>query len=101
MQESSAWGSTDNLMYVVGATQPDHLRRVREILPAHFLLIPGIGAQGGSLDEVLKYGWNSLGGMLINNSRGIIYAGQGRDFDDQARHAALEMVEGFRIRQGL
>ncbi|MFO7617552.1 MAG: orotidine-5'-phosphate decarboxylase [Bacteroidales bacterium] len=101
MLESSAWGTPDNLMYVVGATQPAHLQQIREILPGHFLLIPGVGAQGGSLDEVLEYGWNSLGGLLINNSRGIIYAGQGRDFDAKARHAALEMVESFRIRQGL
>lgn len=100
MLESSGWGTTDNLMYVVGATKPAHLKRIREILPFHFLLIPGIGAQGGSLDEVLEHGWNALGGLLINNSRGIIYAGEGRDFDEKARQAALQMVESFRIRQG-
>ncbi len=92
LQESSSWGTSDNLMYVVGATRPEFLRRIRRIVPDHFLLIPGVGAQGGSLEMVLENGRSNHGGLLINSSRGIIYAGKGEDFAENARDAALDMV---------
>ena len=77
---SSNWGSADQLMYVVGATQEKHLNRIRSIIPDHFLLVPGVGAQGGSLHEVYAYGHNAQTGLLINSSRGILYAGSDEDF---------------------
>lgn len=92
LQESSAWGTSDNLMYVVGATRPEYLRSIRSIVPDHFLLIPGVGAQGGSLEMVLEHGRSTHGGLLINSSRGIIYAGKGQDFAEKARTAAQDMV---------
>lgn len=88
---SQKWGSPENMMYVVGATRADQLKRVREICPEHFLLIPGIGAQGGSLEEVYKYGKNDQIGLLINSSRGIIYASEGKDFTDAARLKSKEI----------
>ena len=83
---SKSWAGNDQLMYVVGATHPDKLRKIRKILPHHFLLIPGVGAQGGTVDEVM----NAASVMdecnlLINSSRGILYAGDGQDFDETAR----------------
>ena len=95
LKESSSWGSVDNLMFVIGATRVEHLLRVRELVPDHFLLIPGVGAQGGSMEDVLRNGRNSYGGLLINNSRGIIYAGSAHDFADEARKAALTMISGM------
>jgi len=95
LQESSTWGTPDNLMYVVGATRPEFLRRIRRIVPDHFLLIPGIGAQGGSLEMVLENGRSTHGGLLINSSRGIIYAGKGEDFAEKARAAAHDMVSNM------
>jgi len=94
--ESVTWGSVDNLMYVVGATHPDYFRTIRNLVPDHFLLVPGVGAQGGSLDMVLDHASNVHGSLLINNSRGIIFAGRGLDFAEQARSAALTMVESMR-----
>ena len=78
-------------MYVVGATKSNSLKEIRKIIPDHFLLIPGIGAQGGSLDDVVKYGMNKDCGLLINSSRSIIYAGYGENFADNAREAALKI----------
>lgn len=95
LRESSSWGSVDNLMFVIGATRQEHLLRVRELIPDHFLLIPGVGAQGGSMEDVLRNGRNSVGGLLINNSRGIIYASTGHDFAEEARNAALSMINGM------
>ncbi len=92
LRESATWGTHDNLMYVVGATRPEYLRRIRKIVPEHFLLVPGVGAQGGSLEMVLENGKSSHGGLLINNSRGIIFAGSGPDFAEKARGAAERMV---------
>ncbi|MFY0606159.1 MAG: orotidine-5'-phosphate decarboxylase [Cyclobacteriaceae bacterium] len=88
---SSKWGSADNTMYVVGATRPESLIGVRTIIPDHFLLVPGVGAQGGSLEQVCKFGMNKQCGLLINSSRGIIYAGSGEDFADAAANAAQEI----------
>ena len=83
---SSQWGSDQNLMYVVGATRVDTLTHIRKIIPDHFLLIPGVGAQGGDLDMVCKYAMNDSGGLLINSARSIIYADSTVDF---AHHAGL------------
>jgi orotidine-5'-phosphate decarboxylase len=87
LTKSQEWGNSEQLMYVVGATKADMLQRIRQIVPEHFLLVPGVGAQGGSLEEVSKYGMNSYCGLLVNSSRAIIYASSGDDF---AEKAALE-----------
>ncbi len=87
LKTSSAWADDERLMYVVGATQAESLAKVRQIVPNHFLLIPGVGAQGGSLEEVSKLGMNSSCGLLVNSSRGIIYASSEEDF---AKRAAFE-----------
>ena len=87
LKTSKNWGNTDNMMYVVGATKAEALQEIRQIVPDHFLLVPGVGAQGGSLEEVAKNGMNSQCGLLVNSSRGIIYASSGEDF---AEVAALE-----------
>jgi orotidine-5'-phosphate decarboxylase len=91
LKTSKPWGDEGNMMYVVGATQADHLKKIRQIVPKHFLLIPGVGAQGGNLQEVCKYGMNADGGLLINASRSILYAGSGADFTSQARAEAMKM----------
>lgn len=80
LELSKQWGSPDQVMFVVGATQADKLQRVREIVPDHFLLVPGVGAQGGDLESVARYGMNSQCGIIVNIARSIIYAGQGDDF---------------------
>ena len=85
------WGNTGNTMFVVGATRAEHLADVRKIVPDHFLLIPGIGAQGGDLQEVFKWGHNKHCGMLVNVSRSIIYADLSSGFDITARQKALEI----------
>jgi len=85
MRKALEWGNSDQLMFVVGATRSEHLSYIREIAPESFFLVPGVGAQGGSLEEVSKYGMNSKVGLLVNSSRGIIYAG-----DDTAQSAARE-----------
>ena len=79
-------------MYVVGATKAEFLKEIREIVPQHFLLVPGVGAQGGSLEEVCKYGLNDIYGLLINSSRGIIYASKGEDFAEVAALKAKELI---------
>lgn len=94
LMEAIKWGTTDNLMFVVGATRPEHFRSIRRIAPEHFLLVPGVGAQGGSLEMVIENGKSSKGGLLINNSRGILYAGSGHDFAGKAREAARKMLTG-------
>ncbi len=80
LNTSKQWGSTDQLMYVVGATKPEFFEQIRTIIPDHFLLVPGVGAQGGDLEAVYKYGNNSKVGLLINSSRGIIFASNNYDF---------------------
>lgn len=82
------WGTADNMMFVAGATRPELLADIREICPDHFLLVPGVGAQGGSVEQVVRYGRNSRCGLLINSSRGIIYASRGGDFAIAAARAA-------------
>jgi len=91
LERSKTWGSKENLMFVAGATRAVMLADIRKIIPDHFLLVPGIGAQGGSLEEVVKYGMNSSCGLIVNSSRGIIYASKGTDFAEKAREAALEV----------
>jgi len=84
----ASWGTIDNTMFVVGATQADYLSQIRQIIPDHFLLVPGVGAQGGSLELVYKHGANSDLGLLVNSSRGIIYASNGEDFAQAAGEKA-------------
>lgn len=91
IQKSKDWGTAENTMYVVGATKADMLLEIRELLPDSFLLVPGVGAQGGSLADVAKYGMNKSCGLLVNSSRGIIYAGNGVDFAGKAREEALSL----------
>jgi orotidine-5'-phosphate decarboxylase len=91
IKKSAEWGTDENLMYVVGATKADMLADIRKIIPNHFLLVPGVGAQGGSLREVAENGMNNKCGLLVNSSRQIIYASNGEDFADAARKAALEV----------
>ena len=93
MERAMTWGSPDNLMFVVGATHPEKFAEIRRIAPEHFLLVPGVGAQGGDLAGVSRYGANRQAGLLVNSSRGIIYAGDGKDFAGRARAAALEIRE--------
>ena len=88
---SQQWGNKDNMMYVVGATQGKMFEDIRKIVPEHILLVPGVGAQGGSLEEVCKYGMNNECGLLVNSSRGIIYASQNTDFAEVAAEKAKEL----------
>jgi orotidine-5'-phosphate decarboxylase len=88
IRTSMNWGNEENMMYVVGATKAEELADIRKIIPAHFLLVPGIGAQGGSLSEVAKYGMNNQCGLLVNSSRAIIYASGGQDFAVKAAQSA-------------
>lgn len=90
---SQHWGSNQNMMYVVGATQAEMLGDVRKIVPDHFLLVPGVGAQGGSLQEVAKYGLTKECGLMVNSSRNIIYASNGLDFAEKAREEAMRMQQ--------
>ncbi len=93
LKTSQQWGNSSNLMYVIGATRAEMLGRVREIAPDHFLLVPGVGAQGGSLKEVAKYGLNADCGLLVNASRSIIFASTGEDFAQKATEEARNMQE--------
>lgn len=94
---SQKWGTINNMMYVVGATRADMLKDIRQLVPDHFLLVPGIGAQGGSLEEVAKYGLNSKCGLLVNSSRGIIFADNTEDFDRVAGEKAKEIQVDMEI----
>ena len=91
LQQSMEWGNSGNIMYVVGATQAKMLADIRRIVPDHFLLVPGVGAQGGSLQEVAAYGMNHDCGLIVNSSRAILYASQGRDFAEKAREEAMKV----------
>jgi orotidine-5'-phosphate decarboxylase len=90
---SSQWADSEQMMYVVGATRGAEFENIRRLAPDSFLLVPGVGAQGGSLQEVCKYGLNKECGLLINSSRGIIYAGKGEDFAEKARAEALKLQQ--------
>lgn len=89
LETSKTWKNSHNLMYVVGATKAEYFADIRKIVPDSFLLVPGIGAQGGSLSEVCKYGMNDKVGLLVNSARAIIYASKGTDFAEKAREEAL------------
>lgn len=93
LKKSQEWGNDENMMYVVGATQGQMFEDIRKVAPNHFLLVPGVGAQGGSLQEVCKYGIIKDCGLLVNSSRGIIYASNGDDFAEVAGQKAKELQE--------
>src|SRR5690554_3039350 len=97
LKTTSQWGNDENMMYVVGATKAESLAEIRKIIPNHFLLVPGVGAQGGSLADVCKYGLNRKVGLLINSSRGIIYASNGEDFAEAASNAAIKIQEEMKL----
>lgn len=94
---SQRWASEDKMMYVVGATQGQAFEDIRRIVPNHFLLVPGVGAQGGSLEEVCKYGMNSQCGLIVNSSRGIIYADNSKDFAISAAEEAHKLQQQMEI----
>lgn len=97
IRKSQSWGNDSNMMYVVGATRGEMFKDIRRAAPTHFLLVPGVGAQGGSLREVCKYGMTEDCGLLVNSSRGIIYASDGTDFAEaaaaKAKEIKIEMAE--------
>ena len=97
LKKSQEWGTTENLMYVVGATQGKMFEDIRRMAPEHFLLVPGVGAQGGSLQEVCKYGMTKDCGLLVNSSRGIIYASTDTDFAEVAAVKAKELQEEMTV----
>ena len=97
IRRSQQWGNENNLMYVVGATQGKMFEDIRAVAPHHFLLVPGVGAQGGSLQEVCKYGMIDDCGLLVNSSRGIIYASTDKDFAEVAAQKAKELQEQMAI----
>lgn len=104
IRKSMPWGSKDNMMYVVGATQARQLKKIREYIPEHFLLIPGVGAQGGSLKEVAEHGMNQNCGLIVNSARSIIYAGKAHDFAKTAGKKAKEIqeeMEGLLFEKGI
>ena len=91
------WGTDESLMFVVGATKAKEIENVRKLAPNHFFLVPGVGAQGGSLEDVVKYGSNNECGLLVNSSRGIIYASNGVDFGQEARKEAFTIQKEMAI----
>ena len=93
LRKSQEWANDGQMMYVVGATQGRAFEDIRKIVPNHFLLVPGVGAQGGSLEEVCKYGMNSTCGLIVNSSRGIIYVDKTEKFAEAARNAAKEVQQ--------
>jgi orotidine-5'-phosphate decarboxylase len=97
LEKSSLWGSPENLMYVVGATRGEKIAEVRKIVPDHFFLVPGVGAQGGSLEEVAKYGMNRQCGLLVNSSRGIIYAASNQNFAAAAKSEAKKLQQEMEV----
>ena len=97
LRRSQQWAGDDRMMYVVGATQGEMFRDIRRMAPRHFLLVPGVGAQGGSLQEVCKYGMTDDCGLLVNSSRGIIYASSGLDFAEVAAQKARELQEQMAV----
>lgn len=98
LETSKTWKNSHNLMYVVGATKADYFEHIRKIVPDNFLLVPGVGAQGGSLEDVCKYGLNSQVGLLINSSREIIYASNQEDFAQKAREKASALQQIMRTK---
>ena len=97
IETSKTWKNSQNLMYVVGATKAEYFTEIRKIVPNSFLLVPGVGAQGGSLYDVCSYGLNDEIGLLVNSSRGIIYASNGKDFAQKAREEALKIQQEMEV----
>ncbi len=95
LEISQQWAGADQMMYVIGATRAAYIEKIRQIIPDHFLLVPGVGAQGGSLEEVSRYGLNHQGGLLVNSSRGIIYAGEGKNFAQTSRKEAKSIQQNM------
>ena len=95
MRKAQDWGTLQNMMFVVGATRGEMFKDVRRLAPHHFLLVPGVGAQGGSLEEVCQFGMTSDCGLLVNSSRGIIYASDDEDFAEMAGNKAREMQQAM------
>jgi orotidine-5'-phosphate decarboxylase len=93
IKKSSQWANENQMMYVVGANRPERFTEIRTLAPNHFLLVPGVGAQGGSLKDVAQYGCNNQCGLLINSSREIIFASKENDFAEKARTKALELIK--------
>jgi orotidine-5'-phosphate decarboxylase len=93
LEKSLQWADSSQMMYVVGATQSQYLQHIRKIVPENFLLVPGVGTQGGNLQEVMQFGMNENVGLLINSSREVLYAGEGKDFAQKAAQKAKEMQE--------
>lgn len=93
LETCASYGTPDNTMFVIGATQAEYIGEIRKIVPDHFFLVPGIGAQGGDLAAVVKYGINNHVGLIVNSSRGIIFASSGEDYADKAREKALELQQ--------
>ena len=97
VKKACTWATHDRMMFVVGATKSEEIADIRKLAPGNFFLVPGVGAQGGSLTEVCKYGMNKDCGLLVNSSRGIIYASNGKDFADAARAEALKLQQQMQI----
>lgn len=93
LERARQWGTPDQLMFVIGATHPEAFQAVRRLVPDHFLLVPGVGAQGGALESVCRHGMNAGCGLLVNSSRAILYATSGPDFAERAREEALRMQQ--------
>lgn len=98
IERTAQWGTSDELMFVTGATRPGILAQVRALAPEHFFLVPGVGAQGGDLNAVLDAGMTEDGGLLINSSRGVLYAGSGKEAIPMARHAAEQLQQAMAIK---
>lgn len=97
IRTSNAWGSADNMMYVIGATRPEYIKEIRAQVPDHFFLVPGVGAQGGSLEDVAENGLNRDIGLLVNASRSIIYAGKKEDFAEAAGNEAKRISDEMKL----
>ncbi|HTC00798.1 MAG TPA: orotidine-5'-phosphate decarboxylase [Ferruginibacter sp.] len=97
LRKVSEWGTPNNLMFVIGATKAKDLEHIRKIIPEHFLLVPGVGTQGGSLEDVSKYGMNKDCGLLVNASRAIIFAGENENFAEEARKVAQEYQKDMSV----
>lgn len=100
IERTAQWGTPDELMFVTGATRPEILREARALVPDHFLLVPGVGAQGGDLDAVLDAGMTKDGGLLINSSRGVLFAGSGQEAIPMARAAAQQLQQAMAKKMG-
>jgi orotidine-5'-phosphate decarboxylase len=104
MQQCMQWGNASNLMFVVGATRGEEIKKLRALAPDFFFLVPGVGAQGGSLKEIVTYAFTDFCGIIVNSSRQIIYASQGKDFAEKAREKALELqkeMENYLLQYGI